>query len=133
MRKNCHLRCSVKKGVLKNFAKFTGKETLARCFPVNFTNILKTPFLQNTSGRLLLQGMRIEFGKKRCAVLVMKKGKIVNTVGIELPDGKVIKPLQVDRSYKYFGILEADKFLAEDIELKISSRKDRSEIIKGAF
>ena len=25
-----------------------------RCFPVNFVNILKTPFLQNTSGRLLL-------------------------------------------------------------------------------
>ena len=24
------------------------------CFPVNFVKILKTPFLQNTSGRLLL-------------------------------------------------------------------------------
>ena len=26
-----------------------------RCFPVNFVKFLKTPFLQNTSGRLLLQ------------------------------------------------------------------------------
>ena len=25
-----------------------------RCFPVNFAKILRTPFLQNTSGRLLL-------------------------------------------------------------------------------
>ena len=62
--------------VLKNFAKFTGKHlwqslcfnkvaglrpaTLFkkrpwhRCFPVNFAKFLRTPFLQNTSGRLLL-------------------------------------------------------------------------------
>ena len=26
-----------------------------RCFPVNFAKFLRTPFLQNTSGRLLLQ------------------------------------------------------------------------------
>ena len=66
----------MKKGVLRNFAKFTGKHlcqslyfnkvaglrpaTLLkkklwhRCFPVNFAK-LRTPFLQNTSGRLLLE------------------------------------------------------------------------------
>ena len=71
-----HQRCSKIKGVLKNFAKFTGKRlcqsllfnkvaglrptTLLkkrlwhRCFPVNFVKFLKTPFLQKTSGRLLL-------------------------------------------------------------------------------
>ena len=64
-----------KKGVLKNFAKFTGKqlcqilsfkkvaglrpatllkETLAQMFSVNFVKLLKIPFLQNSSGRLLL-------------------------------------------------------------------------------
>ena len=69
-------RCSIKKGVLRNFVKFTGKSlrqslffnkvaglrcaTLLknrlwhRCFPVNFIKLLKTPFLKNTSGRLLL-------------------------------------------------------------------------------
>ena len=66
----------MKKGVLRNFAKFTGKHlcqspffnkvasltpaTLLkkrlwhRCFPVNFGKFLRTPFLQNTPGRLLL-------------------------------------------------------------------------------
>ena len=61
-----------RKGVLSNFAKFTGKylcqgllfnkvaglrpATLLKkrlwhkCFPVNFTKFLRTPFLQNTSG-----------------------------------------------------------------------------------
>ena len=69
-------RCSLKKGVLKNFAKSTGKhqcqilffnkdaglrsETLLkkrlchRCFPMNFANFLRTPLVQNTSGRQLL-------------------------------------------------------------------------------
>ena len=64
------------KVVLRNFAKFTGKHlyqglffdkvaglrptTLSkkklwhRCFPVNFAKFLIAPFLQNTSGRLLL-------------------------------------------------------------------------------
>ena len=62
-----------KKGVLKNFTKFTGKhlclslffksllknfikkETLAQVFPLNFENFLRTFFLQNTSGQLLLK------------------------------------------------------------------------------
>ena len=39
-------------GVLRNFAKFTG--TIAQVFLVNFVKFLKAPFLQNTSGRLLL-------------------------------------------------------------------------------
>ena len=71
----------MKKGVLRNFTKFTGKylcqslffnkvaglrpATLLkkrlwhRCFPVNFAKFLRTPFLQNTSGRLLLLNMRV--------------------------------------------------------------------------
>ena len=71
--RSSHRRCSVKKGVLRNFAKFTGKhlcqsfffnKVLAtllkkrlwhRCFPVNFAKFLRAPFLQNTSRRLLLQ------------------------------------------------------------------------------
>ena len=74
--KSSHRWCSVKNGVLRNFAKFIGKhlcqnlffdkvaglrpETLLkkrlchRCFPMNFAEFLRTPFLQNTSGRLLL-------------------------------------------------------------------------------
>ena len=71
-----HQTCSVRKGVLRNFAKFTGKHlcqslffnkvadlgsaTLLkerlwhRCFPVNFAKFLGT-LSRKTSGRLLLQ------------------------------------------------------------------------------
>ena len=53
----------------------------------------------------------MEFGIEKCAMLVIEKGKIVKSVGIELQDGKVIKLLQEDESYKYLGILEAERFL----------------------
>ena len=67
-----HWRCFVKKGVLRDFAKFTGKHLCQRlffnkiaailfkkslwhrCFPVNFAKYLRTPFSQNTSEQLLL-------------------------------------------------------------------------------
>ena len=77
MTRSSHRRCSVRKGVPRNFAKFTGKHlcqslffnkvyynfikrTLLkrklwqRCFHVDFVKFLRTPSLQNTSGRLLL-------------------------------------------------------------------------------
>ena len=58
---------SCKKGVLRNFAKFTGKRLCHRpvtslkkrlwyrCFPVSFAKFLRTPFLQNTSRQLFLK------------------------------------------------------------------------------
>ena len=72
--RSSHQRCSLTKGVLKNFAKFRGKHlcqvlffikvasptTLLkkrlwhRCFPVNFAKLLRIPFSVNTSRRLIL-------------------------------------------------------------------------------
>ena len=71
-----------KKGVLRNFTKFTGKHLCQslffnkvaglspaallrkrlwhRCFPVNFAKFRRTPFLQSTSGRLLLDPATLE-------------------------------------------------------------------------
>ena len=63
-----HQRCSMKKSGLRSFTKVTekhlpqslgsatslNKRRWHRCFTVNFAKFLRTPFLQNTSGRLLL-------------------------------------------------------------------------------
>ena len=54
---NCTLRssrrCSVKKGVLRNFAKFTAKHL---CQSLSFNKVAgAAPFSQNTSGRLVLE------------------------------------------------------------------------------
>ena len=43
----------------------------------------------------------------------------MKSVGIELPDGKVTKSLQKGESYKYLGILEADKSLEEKMEFSV--------------
>ena len=63
--------------------------------------------------------IEMEFGLEKCAMLVMEKGKIVKSIGIELPDGKVIKSLQEGKSYKYLEILEADKYLEEKMKLNL--------------
>ena len=43
----------------------------------------------------------MEFVIEKFAMLVMEKGKTVKSVGIEFPDGKIIKSLQEGESYKY--------------------------------
>ena len=43
---------------------------------------------------IFCKNVGMEFGIERCAMSVIQKGKIVKSVGIELPDGKVIKSLQ---------------------------------------
>ena len=75
-------KCSVRKGVLRNFVKFTGKHlcqslffnkvvgvrasTLSKkglwhgCFPADFAKFLGTLFLQNFCGRELLEFKQIE-------------------------------------------------------------------------
>ena len=57
---------------------------------------------------VIIEDIGLGFGVEKCAILVMEKGNIVKSVGIELPHGKVIKLLQKGESCKYLGILEAD-------------------------
>ena len=70
--------------------------------------------------RVFSKDIGMEFSIKKCAMLVMEKRKIVKSVGIELPDGKVIELLQEGESYKYLGILVAHKFLEGKIKLHVS-------------
>ena len=54
--RSSHQRCSIKKVFFK-ISLVSQENTSARlhkCFPVNFVNFLRIPFLQNLSGRLLL-------------------------------------------------------------------------------
>ena len=51
--RSSHWRCSIRKGVLRP-ATLLKKRLRHRSFPVNFAKFLRTPFLQNTSGQLLL-------------------------------------------------------------------------------
>ena len=52
-------------------------------------------------------------------MLVMKRGKIIKLDGIELPNDKVIKSLEEGESYKYLGVLEADKVMVNEMKDKV--------------
>ena len=67
----------------------------------------------------------MEFGIEKCATLVMEKKKIVKSIGTELLNGKVINSLQDDKSYKYLGILQADKFLEKTMKVNVSKEHIR--------
>ena len=81
--RSSHQRCSINKGVLRDFKKFTGKHLCQslffdkvaglrlwhRCFIVNFAKCLRKPFLQNTSGRLI-PNLSQKFNLSKRAVLV---------------------------------------------------------------
>ena len=69
--------------------------------------------------RIFNKDIRMEFGIEKCAILVIEKGKIVKTVGVEFPDGKLFKSLQEGESYKYLEILEVERLLGGEMKLKL--------------
>ena len=82
-------RCSIKKDVLRNFVLLKQRRW-HRCFPVNFTKFLRTPFLQNTSGGLLLSSEN--FLKMAylgpCQISIMKLFRDLRSSSSELFLGK---------------------------------------------
>ena len=57
----------------------------------------------------------MEFGIKKCGVLVLKRGKIAKMEGVVLPDGQVMKEIE-DRGYRYLGILETDHLKEKEMK-----------------
>ena len=78
------------RSALRNFAKFTRKNLcyfvatclkkrqVHRCFPLNFLKFLRTPFLQNTSGRLFLDCLQKN-------ALILREFKLLNSEIIRKP------------------------------------------------
>ena len=71
---------------------------------------------KQTDSSCFSEDIGMEFGIENC---------VYKSVGIELQDGKVIKLLQEGESYKYLGILEADKFLEEKMKLMMKLKMKR--------
>ena len=71
--------------------------------------------------RIYIQDIGTEFGMEKCAMLVMKSGKRHKTDGMELPNHEKIRTLEVNKTYKYLGILEADT--VKQVQLKDTTQK----------
>ena len=58
--------------------------------------------------RIYSRDTGMESGIEKCAILVMKSGKLYLTDGMELPSQDKIRTLGEKKTDKYLGILEAD-------------------------
>ena len=63
--------------------------------------------------------MNIEFRIKKCGILTMKRGKIVKSEGMKLPDSERMKQVRQD-GYTYLGIIEFDKIKETEMKEKIT-------------
>ena len=66
----------------------------------------------------------MEFGIKKCGILTMKRGKIVKSEGIKLPDGEVMKQVGQE-GYTYLGIIELDRTKETEMKEKITKEYKR--------
>ena len=71
--------------------------------------------------QILSNDIRMEFGIKRCGVLLLKRGEVVSSEGAEMPDGEIIKEV-VKNGYQYLGILEYNK--SKESKMKENFQKE---------
>ena len=69
--------------------------------------------------RIFSSDIGMKFGIEKCAVLIIKRGKITQSEGIALPDDTNIRSLKEGEGYKYLGVLEADVMLHRQMKEKI--------------
>ena len=55
--------------------------------------------------QILSNDIGMEFRIKKCSVLVLKRGTVVSSEGVEMPDSERIKEV-AKNGYRYLGILE---------------------------
>ena len=67
---------------------------------------------------LFSEDIGMEFGIKKCGVLVSKRRKVSECEGIVLQNGDVMKSTEED-GYKYLEILELDRVMDEEMRNKI--------------
>ena len=78
---------------------------------------------------MLSTDMGIEFGIRKCGLLILKRGKIVRHQGIEVPNGESMKEVEQE-GYTYLGIVELDKIKESEMKEKtIKEYKRRLRLI----
>ena len=71
----------------------------------------------------------MEFGMRKCGILTMKRGKVVRSEGLKLPNNEVMKEVEKE-GYTYLGIVELDKIKENEMKEKtIKEYKRRHRLI----
>ena len=74
--------------------------------------------------RIFSDDIAMEFGLDKCATLAITKGKVTQTEGLNLPNNN-IKGLNLDETYKYLGILQADDIKHKQVKKKTSTEYNK--------
>ena len=73
--------------------------------------------------RVVTTDMQMEFGINKCAMLIMKRGRLTHSEGITLPDNLQIRGMKENNDgYKYLGVLEVEGI--KHLEMKELVRKE---------
>ena len=70
--------------------------------------------------RIFSQDIKMSFGLEKCAVLEIRRGRQVDSSGIDLPDDQHTGKIG-EEGYKYLGILQLDQNLNTNMKVKITS------------
>ena len=70
--------------------------------------------------RIVSKDIGMKFGIEKCAVLVLRRGRLAQSEGIRLPDETTIRAIREIEGYKYLGVLEADGMLHDTMKKKIA-------------
>ena len=73
--------------------------------------------------------IRMEFGLKKCATVVMKDGVRERCDELVLPDGRAMQEVE-EEGYKYLGVLETDRMMMKEMKGKV--RKEYLRRVKAA-
>ena len=71
------------------------------------------------STRIYSQDKGIEFGRQKCAMLIMKSGKRKRKEGVKRPNQERITKLREKENFKYWGILEVGTIKQLEIKEKL--------------
>ena len=87
-------------------------------------NVDQIDSLVNTI-RIFSEDIKMEFGLSKYGVLIMKRGKVVESDGLCMPDGTMMRNIE-EGGYKYLGILEADGIKHDEMKEQL-----KKEYIRG--
>ena len=68
------------------------------------------------SVRFFSKDIGMQFGVKKCAVLIMKRGRQIKSDGVKIPGSNVIRSLQENDGYKYLGVLQNDEVKEKEMK-----------------
>ena len=68
---------------------------------------------------ILSEDIGMQYGIKKCGVLIMERVKVIRADGIRLPDGQHMKDID-ETGYTYLAILETDKIKEKEMKEKFS-------------